>query len=153
MPEYISKVKKHSHDLLKKMGFQAEPIVVQKESVVFVNIEMESPGLLIGRGGEGLEALQHILRLLLTEEIMANNINIILDIAGYRSKKIENIKKIARDKAYLVLSTGIEEALLPMSSYERRTVHLICANIADVETESVGEGRERRVVIKPKKSK
>jgi spoIIIJ-associated protein len=146
-----TKIKKHSKELLRKLGFDAEPIVTQQEEIIFVNLQIDSPGLLIGRGGEGLEALQHILRLLISRDEEIFSTNIIIDIAGYRDKKIESVKKLAHDKAYLVLSTGIEEILPEMSSYERRIVHMVCTNIADIETESTGEGRERKVIIKPKK--
>lgn len=151
MPDYLKKAKEHSNNLLKKLGFEAEAIIVEKDGIVYINIAADDPGLLIGKGGEGLTALEHIIRLLLNAE-MEDHRNVVLDIAGYRNKKSENVKKFAHDKAFMVLSTGIEEVMPPMSSYERRIIHLTCANIADIETESVGEGRERRVVIKPKKT-
>lgn len=152
MPKDHTKIKKHSKELLTKLGFDAEPIVTQQDEIIFVNLQIDTPGLLIGRGGEGLEALQHVLRLLISRDEEIINSNVVVDIAGYRDKKIENVKKLARDKAYLVLSTGTPETLPEMTSYERRIVHMVVTNIADVETESVGEGRERKVVIKPKKS-
>lgn len=153
MPKDHIKIKKHSKELLKKLGFDVEPIITQQEEIVFVNLQIDSPGLLIGRGGEGLDALQHILRLLISRDEEITYTSVVLDISGYRDKKIENVKKMARDKAYMVLSTGIEEILPEMSSYERRIVHMVVTNIADVETESVGEGRERRVKIKSAKRK
>ena len=152
MPKDHTRVKKHSKELLSKLGFEVEPIITQQEEIVFINLQIDNPGLLIGRGGEGLDALQHILRLLVLRDEEITYANIVVDISGYRDKKIENVKKLARDKAYSVLSTGIEEILPEMSSYERRIVHMVVTNIADVETESVGEGRERKVVIKPKKT-
>jgi len=152
VPKDHTRVKKHSKELLSKLGFEVEPIITQQEEIVFINLQIDNPGLLIGRGGEGLDALQHILRLLVLRDEEITYANIVVDISGYRDKKIENVKKLARDKAYSVLSTGIEEILPEMSSYERRIVHMVVTNIADVETESVGEGRERKVVIKPKKT-
>lgn len=152
VPKDHTKIKRHSKELLNKLGFDAEPIVTQQDEIIFVNLQIDSPGLLIGRGGEGLEALQHILRLLISRDEEITTTNVVIDIAGYRDKKIENVKKLAREKAYLVLSTGIAETLPEMSSYERRIAHMVVTNIADVETESVGEGRERKVVIKPKKT-
>lgn len=152
MPKSHTKIKKHSKELLLKLGFDVEPIISEKDEIIYINLQIDEPGLLIGRGGEGLEALQHVLRLLIMRDEEVGLVNIILDISGYRDKKVENIKKLARDKAYMVLSTGIEETLPEMSSYERRVVHMVCTNIADIETESVGEGKERRVVIKPKKA-
>ena len=153
MPNHIKKIKKQTNDLVRKLGFEAEAVVIEKDNVVYVDIQIEDPALLIGRGGEVLEALEHVLRLLVNAEMMEDRRNIVLDVAGYRDKKTESVKKMAHDVALTVISTGIAETLSPMSSYERRVVHMVCTDIAEVETESVDEGRERRVVIKPKKKK
>lgn len=153
MDKHIKIIKKHSNDIVSRLGFESEAIVTEKDGVVCVNIQMDEPALLIGKGGEGLEALEHVLRLLVNAESESDYRNIVVDIAGYRDKKVEYVKKMARDKAFTVLSTGIAETLPPMASYERRVVHMVCTNMADLETESAGEGRERRVVIKPKKNK
>ena len=118
---------------------------------MIVNVQCDEPALLIGRGGEGIDAIQHILRSMLRRDLMEKRANVILDIAGYRDKRNDRVQRNARERALQVLSTGIEEILPPMSSYERRLVHMIVKNIADVETESEGEGRERKIVIRPKK--
>jgi len=151
MSKEHTKIKKHSKELLSCLGFEVEPVITEQEEVVLINLPIEQPGLLIGRGGEGLEALQHILRLLIMRDEEIVNSNIVIDIAGYRNKKVEDVKNLASDKAYLVISTGVEEILPEMSSYERRIVHMVCSNIEEVDTESIGEGRERKVVIKPKR--
>lgn len=151
MSDHIKIIKKHSSDLVSRLGFEGEAIITEKDGVIYVNIQMDEPALLIGKGGEGLEALEHILRLLVNAELKDDYRSIIVDIAGYRDKKVEYVKKMAHDIAFTVLSTGVAETLPPMSSYERRVVHMVCTNIADVETESAGEGRDRRVVVKPKK--
>lgn len=152
MEDIILKVKKKSDDLIGLLGFSGEAIVVSKDEVIFANFQVEDPALLIGRGGEGIEALEHVLRLLLYADLQEAGTNVVADVAGYRNKKGEYIAENAREKAYSVLSTGIAETLPPMSAFERRIVHLTCANIADVETESEGERQDRRVVIKPKKT-
>jgi len=152
MTEHIEKAKKHTATLLEMLGFDDAGLIAKtREDVIYINIQTDSPALLIGRGGEGLEALQHLVRTLLTVDNAGEHRTVVVDIEGYREKKAEYVKKLARDKAFQVLATGIEEYLDPMSSFERRIVHMVCSNIADVETESVGEGRERKVRIKPKK--
>ncbi|OPZ22959.1 MAG: R3H domain protein [bacterium ADurb.BinA186] len=153
MQELTSKVKNKAKDLIALIGYEADPIVTFRDSVIFVNVEIDSPGLLIGKGGEGLDALQHILRTMLGREMAEERMALVIDISGYRDKKVESTKKFAREKALMVITTGIPEELPAMSSFERRAVHMVVANIADVETESIGEGRERRVVIKPKSAK
>ncbi|MFA7244262.1 MAG: R3H domain-containing nucleic acid-binding protein [Patescibacteria group bacterium] len=152
MEELILKIKDNSKNLLDLMGFDADPIVTFKDNIVFMNFNLESPALLIGKGGEGLESFQHILRSIMGKEIAQHNKSLVIDIDGYRDKRIEGTKKHAREKAFQVLATGISEELSPMSSYERRIVHMVVSNIADVESESIGTGQDRRIVIKPKKS-
>jgi spoIIIJ-associated protein len=151
MEHLIAKTKDKAKSLITLIGYEADPIVTFKDNVIFVNIEIDSPALLIGKGGEGLDALQHILRTMLGRDMAEERKVIVIDISGYRDKKSEATERFAREKALTVLATGIPEELLPMSSYERRVVHMIVSSIADVETESVGEGKDRRVVIKPKK--
>ena len=151
METLVLKIKDVSSDLIGSLGFEVEPIVTHGDGVVMINVQCDDPALLIGRGGEGIDALQHILRAMLTHDLMEKRASVVLDIANYRDKKNERVQKNAREKALQVLSTGIEEVLPPMSSYERRLVHILIRNIADVETESKGEGRERKIVIRPKK--
>ena len=79
---------------------------------------------------------------------MQNKIKINVDISNYKyeqAKKLEkNIKNIAKE----VLKTKVDTSLDPMNSYNRRIVHTIVSEFSDLETESVGEGKERHVVIK-----
>lgn len=152
MEETIIELKKHSDSLINLLGFTGESVVALDDGAVVVNIEIDTPALLIGRGGEGLDALQHVIRLLASEMLYERDLDLVVDIAGYRRKKAENLVKTARERAYQVVATGLPEVFPTMSSYERRIIHMTCANIADIITESEGEGRERRVVIKSKKT-
>ena len=150
MEEIIIKIKDKSNGLLEALGFEGEPIVKQSDSTIIVNIQTDEAPLLIGKRGENLRALEHLLRILVGAEL-DERINIVLDIAGYRDKNTERVKRDAKEKAYVVVSTGMPEEFSPMSAYDRRVVHMVCQDIAGVETESAGYGRERRVKIIPKK--
>jgi len=152
METLVIKAKDVSNDLLGSLGFDVDSIVTHGDGVVMVNVQCDEPALLIGRGGEGIDAIQHILRSMLRRDLMEKRANVVLDIANYRNKRNDRVQRDAREKALQVISTGIEEELLPMSSYERRLIHIIVRNMADVETESRGEGRERKIVIRPKKA-
>ena len=151
MEEIILVVKRQADDILANMGLEGESIIAMENRTVLVNVDVEDPALLIGRGGEGLESFQHILRLLVSEALLSNDLDLVVDIAGYRKKRASNLTRTAKEKAYQVLATGLPEILPPMSSYERRIVHMVCSNIAEIETESMGEGRLKKVKIKPKK--
>lgn len=152
MPDNIPKIKKRSEELLGVLGFSGEAIISQRESVVLVNFQLDDPGILIGKNGEGLEALQHVIRLLLGADDPDNRSLVVVDINGYRKKRTGMIENMARDAAHKVRLERIEIELDPMNSFERRIVHTIVSAVSDVESESVGERQFKRVKIKPKAS-
>ena len=151
MQEKISKIKNKSKEIIAYFGYDADPIVTQRDRVIMVNFRIDDPGHMIGKDGEVLDSLQHILRILLKDDLMEDSGLIVIDINGYRTKKTETLEKRARDIAHKVRVEQIEIELPPMNSFDRRIIHTIVTNIADVETESRGDRQDRRVVIKPKK--
>lgn len=152
MDELMIAIKRDSEDFIASLGFCGESIVAREGNTIIVNYQDDDVAMLIGRGGEVLDSLQHLMRIMLSERLKEAGADLVVDIAGYRSKKASVLAKRAKDLAYQVLTTGIEEILPAMSSYERMIVHTTCSNIADIETESTGSGRDRRVVIKPKRN-
>ena len=103
-------------------------------SVVNDDDDNEELRHLVGRHGEVLEALQELVRLS------------VLDIAGYRAERREQLEKIAADAIEKVRATGRDEHLKPLSAYERKVVHDVVA-AAGLYSESEGEGPRRHVVI------
>jgi spoIIIJ-associated protein len=121
-----------------------------------LNIKGDGSGLLIGKRGQTLDALQHILIKIIQKsegEGERNSKKIIIDTEKYREKKIEYLKDLAHKLADKVKQTGRPVAVNPMSSYERRIVHLALEKEEGVYTESLGEGLDRQVMIMPKNSK
>ena len=153
MEDHILKIKENTKRILELIGFSEEPIVTKKEKTYVVRIQLEDPGYLIGKQGESLEALQHLLRILVNKDSDLREDLIIVDVNSYREKKTKGMEQKARELAYKVRSTGKEIELPYLNSFERRIVHSIVGNIADVESESRGIGSERRLVIKPKDNK
>lgn len=151
MHEHIEKIKSKAKEVTELLGFGADVIVVQRENVVCVNLQVDEPAVLIGRGGEGLDSLQHVLRLLLGKTTNEIGTILVVDVNGYRDKKASSIEKMAREIAHRVRTSGIQEELPAMNSFERRLVHTLVSSIADVESGSEGDYTNRRVVIKPKK--
>ncbi len=113
-----------------------------------MNIEAESPQLLIGENGQTLSEIQHLLRLILRKKI-GSDIRFDLDVNDYKKKKISYLEELAKSAADEVILTGKEKELSPMPASERRIIHLALSQRQDIVTESRGEGQERRVVIKP----
>jgi spoIIIJ-associated protein len=133
-------------DLLALMGVEAE--VALDDNPRHEGIEVLGPdlGALIGRGGENLVALQQITSAI-TSRRVGRTVHIPLDIEGYRRRREEQLREIARRVAARVRASGQAVTLEPMLAYERRIVHLAVQDTPGVKTESVGVDPNRRVVI------
>lgn len=117
--------------------------------VFHLDIDCEEPGVLIGHHGETIFSLQLIISLLCYKRLGEWQ-RILVNVGDWREKRIEALKKMALSATQRVKFSG-EEVILPhLNAGERRTIHLYLADHPDVTTESVGEGEERRLVIKPK---
>lgn len=140
-------------ELMEQMGFTAE-LEIEKSTQdnqenVICNIKVaEDSNLLIGQYGVNLQSLQHIARLLVRKKI-EDRFNFILDINSYRQEKNQSVMEQAQIAAEQAISEGRAIILKPMTSYERRIVHMELAKNDKIKTESIGEGEERKVVIKP----
>lgn len=146
-------IKQTTAELLEKMGFKVE-IDIEKNAnessseTINCNIRTSESSFLIGQYGVNLYSLQHIIRLLVkrrTDEL----VNFTIDVNSYRQEKNNSIEKMTRDIAEEVIREKKNIVMRPMSAYERRLVHMELSKNSQVKTESVGEGEDRRVVIKP----
>jgi spoIIIJ-associated protein len=104
--------------------------------------------LLIGEGGQNLAALEHLIRRMLHKGMVAPP-PVFVDVNGYRAHQIELLKDEVRNCAKRVRLYRKEVRLRPMSSFERRVVHVSLAEYPDLATESVGADPYRMVVIRP----
>lgn len=146
MADQTSTIAAHKLDeLLRAMGFEPT-VTVTAEDPVQLEVTSDEAGNLIGHRGEGLRAVQHLLRLMLVRE--GREENVLVDIEGYRHQQQQNLVEQALKKADDVVESGNLSVMAPMSSYERRLVHVALADRKDVVTESLGEGANRRVMIK-----
>lgn len=109
----------------------------------------QESGLLIGERGVHLRALEHLVRLLLREHLQVT-CRLFLDVNAYRLRRMEFLKRLARDSARRVMESRHAVTLEPMPAMERRIVHLALTGEASVATVSVGVEPERRVVIRPR---
>jgi spoIIIJ-associated protein len=103
---------------------------------------------LIGHRGETLRSLEYILNQMV-KHIDAEAPRVIVDIAGYKENRKKTLAQLAQDVAGRVKDSGEEEELKPMNPAERRIVHMTLRTIEGVDSESRGEGRGRRIVVKP----
>mgnify|MGYP001580558358 CR=1 FL=1 len=148
----LETIKKIVKEFLEKMTFEVEVEASVKEGqTIIVNVEAEEPQILIGERGETLMEIQHLLKLILRKELKSQEpFYIDLDINDYKKKKNDYLKETAKNAAEEVLMTKKEKELPPMSSYERRIVHMELSQRSDVVSESVGEEPDRRIVVKPR---
>ena len=140
-------VKKETELFFEKMTFPVDVKVSLDQDTVNVNVFSEDPRVLIGEGGIVLSCIQKLLKLSLQKKL-DQRFHFNVDINEYRKKKLQHLKEMAREIADGVSLSRKEQELEPMSSYERRIIHLELAERTDVVTESIGEGIERRLVIK-----
>ena len=148
MKDKLEEIKKITEDVLRSLGWEVEIETEITEKIIFLKIDTEEPSLLIGRGGENLDSLQHILRLIINKRL-GEFIHLIVDVANYRGKRQIFLEQDSLRKALEVKETGKEQELEPMSSFERRIVHMALQKIDGISSEGVGDGRERRIVIRP----
>ena len=115
------------------------------------NLNDRDTALLIGRQGENLNALQYILRLLLREKenyIQGEERSIALDVMNYRDRQIDQLTILAKRSAEEAKEKNKDVSLRPMTPYERRIIHMALKDDDSVATSSIGEGDDRRVIIK-----
>ena len=133
-------------DLLALMGVEAQVTMDDRPRQEAIEVLGPDLGALIGRGGENLVALQQITSAI-TSRRVGRTVHIPLDIEGYRRRREEQLREIARRVASRVRTSGQAVTLEPMLAYERRIVHLAVQDTPGVKTESVGIDPNRRVVI------
>ncbi|MDE5565410.1 MAG: hypothetical protein K2O05_00450 [Anaeroplasmataceae bacterium] len=142
--------KKYIENILRAMGigYQIEARSVGGTQIYF-NIDSNENPLLIGIKGKTLDALQMLVRTLIST-YTKDKIVTTLDIGAYRSNRVHQLEILATKTAKEVVKTKIAVKLQPMNSYERRVIHEKLSEWRDVYTESEGTGEERAIVIKPK---
>jgi spoIIIJ-associated protein len=138
-------------NILRYMNIHAT-VQVRSSSPLTLNIRgiNENLGLLIGRRGETLAALQLLVNLIVSHRTK-HRMRIIVDAENYRERREENLRSLALRVAQQVRNYRRSIALEAMPPHERRIVHIALSESKDISTESIGEGDERRVVISLKR--
>lgn len=142
-------------DFLKKlttaMSVDADFEVFRRDEHILINITGTDLGILIGRRGDTLEAIQFLTNLAVAKKLF-DRTRIIIDVEGYRKRREDTLVKLAKRLADKVKKTGNRIVLEPMSPQERRIIHTALQNEWKISTFSEGEEPHRRVVISLKRS-
>jgi spoIIIJ-associated protein len=139
--------------LLARMGIAATVDPAYEDGTMYVDIlgegrDDDDMGLLIGRYGQTLEALQELTRGAVIQRTGERS-RVVVDVEDYKRRQRDRLENRAREIADRVATTGREEELDPMNAFERKLVHDVVASVRGVTSESRGEDPERRVVISP----
>jgi spoIIIJ-associated protein len=138
--------------MLERMGIQASVEPNLEDGTMYVDVigpdpDDEDMGLLIGRHGLTLEAVQELTRVVVAQRT-GQRARVVVDVEDYRKRQIDRLTARVREAAARVRRTGRSEALEPMNPFLRRIVHTSVAEVDGVDSASEGEGAERRVVIR-----
>lgn len=153
MEESIQYAKKYLEDLLSFFGLNTEVKATNSEDEV---IELHVPsthlnGFLIGNKGETMHAMQFLISSALrSHEYEITRVNV--DVAEYKLQRANRLSEKAEEWVKEVKNKGEEKSLYPMNAADRRTIHKLASEFGLI-TESVGEGRDRHIVLKPSKDK
>jgi spoIIIJ-associated protein len=136
-------------NVVNAMGVTLTVNVEETPEGTHINLEGEDGGVLVRRGGEGLQALQHIVATAFRRQLGDDN-RIIIDCNGFRRDKDAELRQMAQHIAEKARSTGMPQEMGPLNPYERRIVHLAIAEDPTASSESIGDAFMKTVIISAK---
>jgi spoIIIJ-associated protein len=137
-------------DVVTAMGMTLTTSVEETPDGTRINLEGEDGGVLVRRGGEGLQALQHLVATAFRRQLGDDN-RVVVDCNGFRKEKDLELKQMARYMAEKARSSGTPQEMGPLNPYERRIVHLAIAEDPGATSESIGDAFMKTVIIATKK--
>ncbi|MFC1889171.1 RNA-binding cell elongation regulator Jag/EloR [Thermodesulfobacteriota bacterium] len=135
-------------EVLRLMNIEATVELEESEERVDLRIQSDGSGLLIGRRGQTLDALQYLITKMVHKDHM-NWKRIVIDTEGYRARRIESLSGLARRLGDKAKRTGRPVSIDPMNPHDRRIVHITLKDDPELTTESVGEGTFKKMIIHP----
>ena len=133
-------------NVVNAMGIELTVAIEDSPEATRINLEGEDGGVLIRRGGEGLQALQHVVATAFRRQLGDDN-RVVVDCNGFRRDKDAEIKQMARFMAEKARSSGMPQEMGPLNPYERRIVHIAIAEDPTVSSESIGDAFMKTVII------
>lgn len=138
------------HEILSKMGVNAEILVREETDKVFIDVKGDEVGTIIGYRGETLDSIQYLLNIFINKANKGIYKRVILDAGEYRVKREETLKKLAQKTAYKVKKYGRTMRFEPMNPYERKIIHSALQDDNKIITKSEGQEPFRRIVVSVK---
>lgn len=146
--EVIEQIFKHTSCAISKLEFSDD------NGMLWCMIETPDSGFIIGRDGETLRSLNHLVQKIVEKNLPVGGDrdergpSVFIDVNGYQKKRFENLKNIAHMMAERARYFKSNIEIDPMPAYERKIIHMFLEGVKDIKTESEGYGPTRRVVIK-----
>jgi spoIIIJ-associated protein len=142
----VNEAKILTQDLLKLMGLEATLQIEQEKETIHIKIEGDTSGLLIGRRGQNLDALQYLITRILNRK-GPDKTKVILDSGDYRSRRKSYLEEVALKMAAKAKQTGKPVVISPLNAHDRRIVHMALEKDKSLKTISRGEGQLKKMVI------
>lgn len=148
--EVSQKLANYLNDVLEAMGFSFKlKLDLKNRHSIYIDIDTDQESRLIGRHGRTINALQNLLQIFINR-LGANNVNVELDTANYRSRRSESLIQLADKTARNAIANGKPVYLNPMPAFERKQIHSALADNEHVMTYSTGKEPHRVIVVVPK---
>ena len=138
------------NNIFTTMGLRVELDIKSEGKVMTINLIGDNMGIIIGKRGDTLDALEHLVNLCVNKGD-DEYVKVILDTENYRARREQTLVKLAKNLASSVTRNNKKITLEPMHSNERRIIHATLQNHPNVDTFSIGDEPNRKVVIAPKK--
>ncbi len=149
----LDRARQTLQDILDRIPAEVEVKGSVVNGSIYLDIQGDKSGLLIGKRGQTLDALQHLINKIINRESYGNGkVEVIVDLEDYRRRKQETLKEIALKMSRKAKKSLKPVSLNPMPANERRLVHLILAEDREVYTKSYGEGPLRRIIVYPRRA-
>ena len=142
-------IRETTEEFFKLLEIEGGIRVVPNEESIDIVLDTKDSGIVIGRHGDILESLQLILSMVISRKL-GKFLRILLEVGDYKKNRAEWLKSIAKDAKDQVVKEGREITLLQLKPWERRVVHITLKDDEEVVSESVGEGRDRVLIVRPK---
>jgi spoIIIJ-associated protein len=149
----IATAQKFLTEVFAAMKMEVTVNVVEKESEVVLDLVGKDLGVLIGKHGQTLDALQYLTNLSANVHDSEERVYFVLDVENYRSRRATALKKLAKSVAERAIRTRQDVKLEPMSRSERKVIHTALQENSRVETHSAGEDPYRYIIVSPKKKR
>lgn len=136
--------------VLERMGITADIDVNEGDDKIVLEIQTSDPEVVIGRKGQVVDALQHLVsKVVYRERAGEKGKPIVVDAGGYREKHVQRLEALAQRMGEKALATQTIVPLSPMSAHDRRIVHMAIANMPGLSSRSEGEGDDRHILVVP----